>query len=591
MADMEDPGALAQAYGAAAKAGDTEAMTDLHGRLLTAYQTQNKAASDPLSDENSSDAGRIAAGVGHGAKRLFEGTGNLVGLGHVFPSYFGNEHLKEDDAIAKPLLDTSEGKWGDVAGQVLATAPLGMGTGALSKALLAAKAAKLGGTGGAVLRAAVRPGIAAGENALQSAATADPDKQGDAAEGGAVTGAALSALGGVAGKVVRGLVGKSRATKALYDAAENEGHDVFVPISQGANPGPTKFVYQKVLPYALGAGEQMEAQSGKAKSVLRDVAAEQEAPIVDRGSGVPLKDSVTLGKTPQVTAANLKDQFTKEYEDKLNSHAFNVPEDFHDKIVASLQDAHPDIPETHANQIAAAIDKRMQEFSKDGVITGGNLKAAQVAARGDLGELLGSRTIDKRGIETGLRSYDDVVQDELDENKSILGDPKASKTDKAKAKVTVTDLENYQRLGSQYKGASAVIGAATSKAAAPVRGEFKFSDLAKRAAPGSAQQEFAQNAHEVFSQSPGGVSPAGRHALHTVEGLGAGGALWGAAAGHPLGLGLLAAGNLAATKAAQKGLYGDLGWQKTLAEAIRNNPKTAYSAGLAGRSAANASGQ
>jgi hypothetical protein len=69
----------------------------------------------------------------------------------------------------------------------------------------------------------------------------------------------------------------------------------------------------------------------------------------------------------------------------------------------------------------------------------------------------------------------------------------------------------------------------------------------------------------------------------------------GMASGHP-GAGLatgvggplafMGGAHAAASEPVQKLLYGDYDWQKYLADAIRNNPQTAYSAGMGARSAA-----
>jgi hypothetical protein len=578
----DDPNVLMHAYGAAAQAGDQEAMQDLHGRILEAYKAQPKPS--PVDD---SAAGNFGLGLQHSVIRGGEGLGNMAGLGKLFPKTMSDEALKNEDEQAKPLMDTTAGKVGDITGQVASMAVPGTGTAKLANALRVAKDAP------SLLKLASmlgRTGVAAGENAVQSAAMADPDKQGEAAKEGAVLGTALHGVGGAAGAVTRGLVGKTPAAEALMQDADEAGKDLFIPISQGGK-GPLKAVYQHALPYALGAGEQLDKQSDKALATSREILAENSTPTVEDASGQLNKLKAPIGNTPQQTAADLRTQFDQEYETKLKTHAFNAPSDFAESTSKGIQAQFPELPVSHANQIAATIDQRLQEYAKDGHITGGNLQEAMGAARDDLEQLRLKGIIrSPPAIEAGLDHMKGIVDKEIAENQAIVDDVKASPADKASASETVRDLKNYQRLGGQYKEMAPV--AEASEAYPAQRGAFPPGAVAKRAASGTRAQSIDQDMVDVFGEDAGSATPAGRHLLHVVpEALGAGVAGGLASHGNLLGLGLIGAGNLAATKTFQKGLYGDTSAQQALAAALRGHPDAAYQLGLAGRSGIDASRQ
>lgn len=567
----EEDAVLQHAYGLAAKAGDTAAMHDIHGRLLNYYQSQTaKVAQND--QENMGFWSNLRQGVGRGLERVVKGAGNDVGL-------VSDKDLKDSDELDKNLLSTTGGATGDVVGQVAATLPLslagGGAVGAAGKALPA-----LGrGLGGLATRAAV----AGGEGAVGAQLGG-----GDTSEG-AEAGAGLSVLGSTGGKLVRGLVDKSDDYKQLQKLADDP--DLFIPISQGGK-GVAKGIYQHMLPYALGVEQQLDSQAGKASKELEGVAAAKGMPYqVDstgKGEMVPPK----MGGTMQQTAANIKDQYDQAYQNTVKSYAFNLPDEVTSKkgkpisgVIAGVRDnlSGTGLPKAHVDAIAGLVDQTLDEYSQKGVITGENLLRAKQAAKQALGGLrspaTGANIATPDITQKALGTFDDIVQDAIDEHKSVAAmPPKQAKAqgysykDQESARVTANDLENFQRLGPAQEEGSAVVR--TANANKPNRGELKWAKLANEAPDGSQLQDLGQTAHSVLeNESPGSVNPAGRHALHTAEGITSGAALTGAALGHTVGIPLIAGANLAATKTAQKGLYGDLGVQRALADAMRSNPR------------------
>ena len=556
---------LLQAYGAASKAGDKEAMDDLHQRYSAAVQRRVAAQADPTA--GMSGGSRYLAGMGHGMERLAQGAGNMVGLGHVFPSYFGNEQLKNEDETAKPLLNTTAGNLGDLSGQIAATLPLsGVGGGAGTLAKL---------------------GSAAASGGLQSAAMADPDEQLSQGAKGAVLGSAMSALGKGAGRVVKGLVNKSPEAEELIQRAANGGRDIFIPISQGAADsgvsGATKNIYQNVLPYALGVEGKLDKQSNAARRGVQESMANLAADAAD----IPRPN----GNTMQQVANKLGVNFDKAYEDRIKNYAFQVPEKFDRQIAANIRTANPNVPSKIADEIANSVhESLLNHVDESGTtITGDNLLNAMGDARTRLERLAVDRpnAINPPRREAALQSLKDIVQDAVDEHRDMIYSGNLTPPQIGQAQQVVRDLKGYFKLGEGWKEAAPVMEAA--EAAKADMGNFTGKQVADRAADETHAQGTAQLLRKVLEkESPGGVNPAGRHLAHTM-GQASSVLLPGGAAlmGHPGvavgGLGALAAGNALATQSAQKFLYGDYGVQQALANFVRNHPNLSNSLGGAVR--------
>lgn len=560
------------AYGLAAHAGDTAAMSELHGKLLNAYQSQTAKATK---EDNASRPNEMGlAGLARGALKVGDTVNSLMGVDKLIGK-------STDDDTDKGLLADKEGAVGNVAGQMLATAPVGSAGGLLTKALGASKLAAPG-LATTLGRVGARAAIGGGENAAASALGGE-----DTGEGARV-GAGASVALGAAGRLAKGVVGKSDAAQRLYDDAAEEGKDIFIPISQGGT-GPAKSLYQNALPYALGVEGKLQKQSAAAKNVMSEVAAEHGMPAQVDNVGRLNKTPAPVGETTEQTAADMRGTYDKAYDNTVKSYAFKPPDDFHSSVLGNLADS--GLPSGHKQQIAATLDNVVKEFSDaDGTLTGENLLRAKAAGRDALGSLRspsGNFTIgNPSSTEKALGSFDDVVQDAIDEHKAINAlPPKQAKAaglspkDQESARLVANDLENFQKLGPAYASGNAFASTAESNIAN--RGEINFGKLASNSPPTSPMRSLAQDAHEVLErESAGGVNPAGRHFLHTA-GL-ATAPLAVAALGHP-GIAAMAigGGNLLATKGVQKGLYGDTATQQAIARMLRANPQLAHQAGFA----------
>jgi hypothetical protein len=574
------------AYGLAAKAGDSQAMAELHQSITARQQRMSQRAQQ--ADLSSTPIQTKLAGFGQGILKAGDSVNSA--LNNTYGKLLGTKiPVSTDPETDKALLENPEGSKGALLGSLAATAPIGAAGGALGSAITGGKLAA-STLPAALARYGARTAIGAGENAAAN------ELQGDDPTKGAEVGGALTAATGLGGKLVKGVVGKTDAAQRLIDQSRSLGGDTpFFPISQ-AGTGPAKFIYQKALPYTLGAEQQMRRQSNQAASdISNTLASTHGVPQVD-STGALVQPS-PVGKTGQETAENIRNQFDQAYDATVKPYSFSKPANFRQDVIDNLSNTGVnELPDSHKAALANHLDAVYDQFADNqGNITGANLLRAKAAARQTLPNVNSDTGIpigDKGSTEQGIGTFDDIVQDAIDQHKQMAS-PKSglSASQQASAAETVRDLENYQRLSPNYGGANAFAESAEQNVAN--RGTPRFGDLAKRYPDGSLQQGIAQDAHAVLeNESSGGVSPAGRHFLHTAgeatKGLAGPAGL--VAIGHPgAAIGLLGAGNLAATKTFQKGLYGDLASQQAIASALRNNPKTAHMASFLGRQ--DASGQ
>jgi hypothetical protein len=670
------------AYGLAAKAGDTNAMSELHGHLLNTYQKISARDNNPTNDMSGPE--RFQAGMGRGMSKVadtvsgpqtqlqVDDQGNLVG------SLAPNQTTRTDEKLDAPLLATKGGAGGNVAGEVAATLPVGAAGGAVADAL---GVGKLAGPGVARLagRVGARTAQAGAEGGAASAASGE-----DAGEG-ALSSAALSLPLSAAGRVVNGIVRKSESADHMLQDAAEEGYDMHIPLSQGGE-GPVAKAYRTVLPYFFGAREQLEGQSKEAQKIYGDaIMAHAPVPQTD-AAGVMRKTPVPVGETPQVTAANIRKQSDAAYQRTVKNYAFDPPEDFHASVLDNLTGT--DLPTGHKQQIASTLDNILQShLSDDGTLSGANLLRAKAAGREALGNLRSAGGLTSLGnpasTEAALTSFDDMIDKAIKTgrtapaagaipSKNMLaefntkypeeagvgqlgqrmnnnstaelymdpGDPKTVHLEKLRSDLpntgagsaalkditdladkhgtnmtlsavpldkggisqqdlikfyqkagfkldgngaatmtrtpnpnpqVVSDLQNFKKLQEHYGESNAILS--TSEGNIPNKGSLsgQWGKLAKAAPNDSQVQRMAQDAHEVFGQSAGGVDPAGRHVLNLAKeftGPGVAGFVGGPAAA----VGSLGVANLLATKAAQRGLYGDTAAQQAVARLLRKNP-------------------
>lgn len=587
---------LLAAYHQAAEQRDTAAMEQLHGAIQRSYQREVPRATDDMSGTE-----RFVAGMGHGMQRLGEGTANLLhlrgkatvpGTDITFDST--DQGLRDEDKSSRDLLSTRGGFWGDIAGQAAATAPLGMGVGAATRAGGAALT-RAAVPGAKILSNALKTAQASAEGAHQGAAMASPDEQGAGARSGAVLGAVLNKLGQAGGRLTRGLVEKSDAAQRLIDAAAAQGRKLFLPISQAARTGegagiasPTaKLVYQRMLPYALGVDTRLEGQSAKAADTLNKVRADMSRPAFLRENGGVTPTATTAGKTGEATAANLSEAHAADLKKSFDDYAFQVPVfNFRDQVVRNLEAMHPNIPDALKEQLANKVDENMQLFTKDGQVTGENLRSAMESATRDLDGL--GKNYKATWKDSAIQPMRDIIDFSINHHREILGNPASSGTDKALARQFLDDMENYKSLAAHDPDVEAVV---RSTAGVPeLRGDYPAKAALRNEIPGTPGYRLQQDRHEVLeSEDPGSVSPAGRHAWQTFGAVAP--VMGGLATGHGAqgaegALALAGGAHALAFPGMQNALYGDTAAQKYMADFLRSYPTVSGALGRAARAGA-----
>lgn len=131
-----------------------------------------------------SDPQKVLVGAGRGLVHTANSIGNIAGL-------VPDSTLESEKGIDAPLLSTGAGRFGNIVGEAAATAPLGMGAGAVAGRVLPILA-------GPLAQGAIQGGI-------QGAATADPGDRVRQTLVGALTGGTLAGAGKVASTAVNGL--------------------------------------------------------------------------------------------------------------------------------------------------------------------------------------------------------------------------------------------------------------------------------------------------------------------------------------------------------------------------------------------------
>lgn len=506
--------------------------------------TGKPATSQPHYMDTNSPLMRTLAGVGSGTQELGRGIGNIIGLGHVLPSVFGEEHIKKEAELDRPISDTTSGSIGQLVGQTAASLPLSLGLGAASSALRAVPVA------GRVLGSALaRGGVEGGVNA---AALADVDKQGEAAGLGAAIGTGLTAgLGGL-GRIASGIVRKSKAAQDLELLASQHGKDMFVPVSQAADEGAdltsrlASGFYKEVLPNVPGAGAQLRSQAKKAVGVVQDMAAAEADP-----TGTLIKAG--MGDEGITTRRALAGAFQSAYDSTVGAYRFNVPPDFTSQVAARIKTAMPNVDNTTLQKVTGLIEDRMSRFASGAPeIEGGNLLNAKRAVD-DLTQRLKGPELE--ALNAGKGVFDDIVSDELSQG------GKAS---------NLADLKKYQDLDEPMKNFQQYSRAV--EAAKAEGGSVSPHQLAQAADPEGAMFHLGTTANKVLGQPVEKSSAIGKVA--TLGSLGVYGTfahgLVPAAAGPAITI--LAGGNALATKIAQRIVMGDTVAQKAVSKMLEEHP-------------------
>lgn len=505
--------------------------------------------------------GNSMKAMGHGATRFVRGAGNLVvgGLNKILPSdpaledvstgnqrgikggWFSDEAVRGQDEADKGLERNNPFSYG--VGETLPTLPVGEGVGLLSKASKA-----IPYVGKVLSSTFAKYGL---EGAVDSAAVADVDKQGEAASEGAGASLAVGGLTQSLGRLGRGLVKKSQSTQDLEHLAGQHGQDIFVPVSQAADQAGdlptrlTKALYKEGLPLIPGVESQLKSQAGKAENVFREVAMREADPtgtIIKAGAG---SEGLEARRA-------LKDAFDQQYKSTVSSYAFNVPKeaDIRSEVEKLVKSKMPNVDDTTLTKVQDAIVEQMDRFgSGQSTIDGENLLHAKDAANALQSSMRGP---EKKALTHATEFFDNHIDTELQQG----GVPQ-----------NMADLDTYQHLAEPFKSFKSLNGAI--EAAKANKGRFTPAQLARSSEDPSPLLHLGTTANEVLGPKVSGASSAGKLAVYA-----AGGYSSFAHGGLPAAAITLGA-NALATKTVQRAVMGDTAAQKALSKMIDQHPNMA----------------
>ena len=522
----------------------------------------------------------MTEGIGSGMVRLGRGVGNVLvkAMNAVGPERndptsimtgdrrlihggpFSDEAVKEQDAIDAPLLGTGAGRAGQVIGETAASLPISGAYGGVARALPAAVDALGAGRAAALAgRVLGNPLVRGGaEGAVNAAAAADPDQQGNAALAGGALGTGLSGVFGVLGRAARGIAQKSDAARQLENIAGDSGKDIFIPLSQAADEHGdlitqgAKTLYKDVLPAVPGTTGQLRGQTSRALDTVRELALERSDPtgaVVQPGAG----------SNPTAAVSALKDAFDQEYASTVKRYKFDVPADFSDQVETRIKAAIPDVDSQTLDGVTQAIDGQMQRFSSGRPsIDGQNLLNAKNASSALYRKMEGP---ERAALRAGVGVYDDVIAKELGQS----ADPNAA-----------ADLARYQGLADPYSAYRQVGKAA--QAATGNTGQFTPRQLAIAAKGKGPLAPLAQAAQGTLGQPV--VSGYGLFGHTGVVGTAYG------LLSHPAGTAaVIGGGNLLATRTVQRAMMGDTAAQKAITAMLDAHPEMAAAVQTAVRNA------
>lgn len=291
-------------------------------------QEKPSAASD-------SNMENFAAGVGRGASNVGRNVVNMLPMGDKIPG-FSDADLEAANTRDRDLMDTKAGMAGDFVGSTLATLPVTAGVGAA-----ASNAARLTSSGGKILaRTLANPaGKAAVDSALQGAIFAGP---GDRLEG-AAAGAAISGAMSAGGKVLKRTllepwVKKTAAAKAVESSTGRS-----IPLSQSAEPGVWKSIYEGVVANMPGSGNKLRGQYDDALKDWRDWIVEEASPPGSNRIPRPQHDMQgTLGDLRSAWEARYASHDFPNAPIVMFSHVYNPPQGLARRLPEGIKLPKPD---------------------------------------------------------------------------------------------------------------------------------------------------------------------------------------------------------------------------------------------------------
>lgn len=237
-------------------------------------------------EEVEQDKATFLEGMGAGFTNVKNSLGNMVGL------------VDDETVENQREIDENLGGWGQAGkftSEMLATAPIGMGVGgAVAKG---ANALSKGGRGANYLTRTLNRGLGRGavEGATYGAVLADPNERGAGAVVGGAFGGALGAAGTALGKAL----GKSSLTQITKEAKQLQNlTGTFIPLSQSAEQGMTRMVYNAFLANIPGVGGKVRGQYQHALDDMRRFAAEHAIPDTAKAhNAVNLTGRETIDET------------------------------------------------------------------------------------------------------------------------------------------------------------------------------------------------------------------------------------------------------------------------------------------------------
>lgn len=483
------------------------------------------------------------------------------------------ESIKASEIEDKPYFERPGGRFGQIVADTAATAPIGgpieAGIGKLAGPLGGSLLAKL---------ATSQPVRSAASGATLGAVTSDPGERTGNAGLGSVLGGSLGALQSLGSRLLSGVVKKSgplqllegdvTRTNAIPGAAKR---DLFVPISQGADPNDTVSstiggLYRGGLPYIPGVAAQLNRQSNKGIDTMMGTMLQSSAPEGHIIPGSAVNDM-------QLSTSEVRKAYNDIYQKLRQVNNIAIPKDFKDDLTARIQAADPEIPTSDVNAHVDLVYGDLQhqaENSKSGKINAFNLKNT----RDNIPTL--SQRVGQEVPAEQMAGLFDTTKDYIDE---IFG-KKLTQSFNLGHQKTQDILSAYKSNAPNYENFQALEKAVNTPGALSNSGAFRPGSVAGKANAFTDMQGMDQSFKSVFGKSAVQPSASARVAGYPVV-LGATGYL-----GHLPGLAaILGGGNALASKVVQKGLYGDTILQKTMSKLMEENPQLAATLGYGARNA------
>ena len=247
----------------------------IRGGLATAEDFGHKSGFTKSDGEYTEDLGptgsfaeNLLVGMDRGITHTGMQLGNMLGM-------VSDQEIDDAEALDKALLNTWGGGIGNVAGELIATAPIGAGVGAGAKAATGAVAA---GTAGRGTKAAAgvlgnRYGRTALEGAAYGTIFGGPENRGTGAVLGAGFGLGITGLGHGLGNLWQ----KAKVNLLPEAKALMEKTGMFIPLSQSGT-GVLRNVYNGILANLPGGSSTIRRQYRDAVKDLRQWAGTQAHP-------------------------------------------------------------------------------------------------------------------------------------------------------------------------------------------------------------------------------------------------------------------------------------------------------------------------